>query len=62
MELEFFLLLEAEDERSEPLKPDPKGLNVCAELLGVDPAESLLSATGMAGMASAHEDPACRIF
>ncbi len=41
MELKFSLLLDAEDARVDRLKPDPKGLIVCSELLGLDTAECL---------------------
>jgi FMN phosphatase YigB (HAD superfamily) len=41
MGLKFSLLLDAEDERVDRLKPDPKGLIVCSELLGLDTAECL---------------------
>ncbi|WP_051434698.1 HAD family hydrolase [Desulfonatronum lacustre] len=41
MGLTFSLLLDAEDERVDRLKPDPKGLIVCSELLNLDTAECL---------------------
>lgn len=39
--LEFCLILDAEDPRIDRLKPDPKGLMLCLEQLGLSPAECL---------------------
>lgn len=39
--LRFSVLLDAEDARVDRLKPDPKGLIVCSELLGLAQAECL---------------------
>ncbi|WP_051822464.1 HAD family hydrolase [Desulfonatronum thiodismutans] len=39
--LNFFLVLDAEDRRVDLLKPDPKGLMVCAGVLGLEPSACL---------------------